>query len=406
MIRLLHILETVKWMMGQLNETHRLCLMTFDEKVQFITKDLVPMTEENKELILDNLKNVEAKGQTNISDVLTACIDVIERCQTTQEDRLTSIMLFTDGPVNAGLRGKDFSFIIKNIESRLYTDNNKTEIYAYNTTIHTFGIGDDHDSGLLYDIASASCGGMYHYIKNLKSMQEIVGQILNNILSPVARNIEVTLEGHDGCRLINLYTQFPIVEITKVKKYKIFFGSLSTGQERTILIKLSLRKLGKECLRQHLLTAQCHYTNVIIDVSTNDNTDHASTDQVSLCKDIYVQRPLRCSHKLPNSEIDYHISRYTTAAAIINAIREKYLPSTKDKLDDVIKCICESYSAKISYHDNTNPVDDLLNILQKLLEAITFSETSLIHRHIFYSYARMYFTEQFADLDILNSIEI
>jgi hypothetical protein len=103
------------------------------------------------------------------------------------------------------------------------------------------------------DISFASKGGVYYYIESSKSIPATFGECLAGILSTVSHNIEVRLIAQDGCRIVNFYTKFPIKELKSVKEYGISIGSMYSQECRTVLFKLSLRKMEKEMVKQPLV---------------------------------------------------------------------------------------------------------------------------------------------------------
>ena len=110
-------------------------------------------------------------------------------------------------------------------------------------TINTFGYGLDHDSKMLQNISFCSQGGVYYYIETVESIAATFGECLAGMLSTVAHNITVRMNAHDGCRIVNYYTRYPIAEHQSVKNYSISLGSMYSQESKTILFKLSLRKM-------------------------------------------------------------------------------------------------------------------------------------------------------------------
>jgi hypothetical protein len=105
----------------------------------------------------------------------------------------------------------------------------------------------------LKSISFASKGGVYYYIETVESIAATFGECLAGILSTVAHNIDVRLTAQDGCRIVNFYTKFPITEHKSVKDYTVSLGSMYSQESRSILFKLSLRKMENESNLQELL---------------------------------------------------------------------------------------------------------------------------------------------------------
>ncbi len=204
--------------------------------------------------------DIKPQGTTNISDALFTAIGILNARPTEESCRISTLMLFTDGLSNAGLRGKNFTDALKDMP------------VPPGLTINTFGYGLDHDSKMLQsirissllfftlaDISFASKGGVYYYVENVKTIPATFGECVAGLLSTVAHNIEVRLVAQDGCRIVNFYTKFPIREVKSVKEYAISLGSMYSQESRTVLYKLSLRKMERELLKQPLLQVILRY---------------------------------------------------------------------------------------------------------------------------------------------------
>jgi len=150
-------------------------------------------------------------------------------------------MLLTDGLANTGLKG-----------TRLLKQLMEMKIPA-GLTIHSFGYGSDHDSSTLQSIALASKGGVYHYIESPEIIASTFGECLAGIMSTAAHNIDVRVTGADGCRIINFYTKFPVETKEDVKDYVVSMGSMYAEESKSILMKLSLRKMAKALEKHQLL---------------------------------------------------------------------------------------------------------------------------------------------------------
>lgn len=107
--KLAFVKATIEYFIGQLTEHHRFCLIKFNQEVNLVTNGLLTMTPENKNLILQLLRDdIRAEGSTNISDALFTAIGILKNRKEDEQSRISSVMLFTDGLANAGLRGQKF----------------------------------------------------------------------------------------------------------------------------------------------------------------------------------------------------------------------------------------------------------------------------------------------------------
>ena len=142
---------------------------------------------------------------------------------------------------NAGLRGLKCISALKEMS------------LPQGLTINTFGYGVDHDSKQLQEISLASKGGVYHYIENVESIAATFGESLAGLVSTIVHNVDVKLIAEDGCRIVNFYTKFPITELKSVKEYVVSFGTMYSLEQRSLLFKISLRKLDHALFEHRLL---------------------------------------------------------------------------------------------------------------------------------------------------------
>jgi len=149
--KLIYIKANIKYMVDTLDEGHRFCLIEFNQEYKDLTDGLIFLTKENKKKILIALENIKPDGSTNISDPLFAALDIIKKCVPI-DNRLSSILFFTDGLANNGLRGD--KLLQKLIDANI----------PGTTTLHTFGYGIDHDSKLLQGCSTITKAN-YHYEK-------------------------------------------------------------------------------------------------------------------------------------------------------------------------------------------------------------------------------------------------
>lgn len=369
--KLAFVQATIEYLIYNLNCIHRFCLIKFNQEVNLVTNGLIEMTSENKKKILILLHEIKPQGQTNISDALFTSVGILSNRHPDEQNRVSTIMIFTDGLSNTGLTGKAFS------------DSLKDMIIPSGLTINTFGYGLDHDSKMLQNISFSSKGGVYYYIENVKTIPATFGECLAGLLSTVAHNIEIRLVAQDGCRIVNFYTKFPIKELKTVKDYVISLGSMYSQESRSILFKLSMRKMEKEIPLHVLAKVIISYTNTLDGSIREDQTL------------IVVGRPkVAPEFKIP-IELDKQINRYTAAVAIEEAVKKatsKDFYAAQKQLQEVIDIVQTSASAKdpISGLYCADLIQDLKECSVGMEDIYTFS----CGIHYAYSYSTMYFMER------------
>lgn len=93
--KLAFVQATIEYMISQLNESHRFCLILFNQRVQLATEGLMVMNHENREQLLSILRKIKADGSTNISDAVFSAVNILRERPLHEQSRISSIMLFT-----------------------------------------------------------------------------------------------------------------------------------------------------------------------------------------------------------------------------------------------------------------------------------------------------------------------
>jgi hypothetical protein len=381
--KLAHVKATIQFLIEQLTESHRFCLLEFNHEVNRVTEGLLEMTKENKQIVLDNLKKIKPEGSTNISDALMTAINILKSRPSAESTRISSVMLFTDGLANAGLRGQ-----------KLVQEVNAMQIPT-GLTINTFGYGVDHDSKMLQNLSFCSKGGVYYYIETTNSIAATFGECLAGILSTVAHNVNLRLIGADGCRLVSFYTKFPIIEHKSVKDYTISLGSLYSEESRSVLFKLSIKKLAETMDIHELLTVKLTYTNTL----TGQDVSLMAPVQVARPKkvDLYQQLPI---------DLDKHINRYTAAVAMEEAAAKASMQDfsgAQKQLQDVIKLVQQSVSARNTV--SRQYCEDLVADLQEVANGMEDEQAYAAGIHYVHAYSTMYYMERSTGTANLLGIE-
>jgi len=370
--KLAFVQATIEYIISQLNENQRFCLIQFNQEVALLTNDLIPMSPENKKEVQSQLKEIKAHGSTNISDALFTALGIIQKRQ--EQNRVSSIMLFTDGHANVGLRGSKFTDALKGLA------------IPSGLTINTCGYGIEHDSKMLQNISFCSKGGVYYYVESVESIPAIFSECLSGLLSTIAHNIEVRFQAKEGCRIVNFYTKFPITEHTSVKDYSVSLGSMYSTESRSILFKLSLRKLNAPAESHELIKIILSYTNTI-----------SGAEEKSVL-DLSVKRPVKAPVVPRPVELDKHINRYTAAAAIEEAVAQassQNYESAKKRIIEVIQHVEQSVAAKAK--DNKRVAqycEDLVADLKECAEGLKNFEVFSSGVHYATAYSTMYYIER------------
>ncbi len=134
-----------------LNENTSFNVIFFGSKIKKWQENLVPASEFNKNRAISYMKQMKAKGGTNMSDALEAAFNIIG-VDTNTSSQAETIFLLTDGAPTRGKIIKKDSIIAKTAEwNRLRQ-----------VRINTIGLGDDCKVEFLNELANDNDGIFVH----------------------------------------------------------------------------------------------------------------------------------------------------------------------------------------------------------------------------------------------------
>lgn len=320
------VLATIEYMMDVLTERDRFALVQFNETATVLFA-LDYLTMENKSKILVLLQKIGTSGNTNISDGLFTALNILQSREGDDQIPISRVLLLTDGLSNRGLSHNEM--IIKL----------KAEKLDENLTIHCFGYGKDHSSSCLQTIAFRSPGGLYYYIEDCSRIAEIFGDCLAGTFSTVAYSIHIELEAFDGCRFIKIRTKYPFSSVQSMKKYIGSLGSMYEQENRSVLMRLSLRSMQKG-FRHKLYQVSVSYKSAF---------DHKCYRHRQT---IHVHRNPEPDRIILNKELDRQINRVTSAEAIdkaIEAASDKNFGTAEQIIQSAIQRISHSITSSDPY---------------------------------------------------------
>lgn len=138
--KLAFVQATIEYLLSVLDENQTFSLVTFNHEVEVLAT-LLPCVEENKEKIMTLVHGLQATGSTNISGALFESTKILNSRGVAEENRISTVMLFTDGLSTRGL-------------STAATLNSLDTIkLPLGCVFNTFGFGPDQDSKLLHAIS-------------------------------------------------------------------------------------------------------------------------------------------------------------------------------------------------------------------------------------------------------------
>ncbi|KAH9607224.1 hypothetical protein KSS87_021288 [Heliosperma pusillum] len=212
---------SMNFLLTKLTPIDRLSIVTFSSKAV----RLCPLTGMNKdgqakiEMLINKL---EADSYTNITLGLQTALSVL--AQRRQRDgRMTAIMLVSDGEQSSGY-------------------DHPSTVDVSGVPVYTFGLGIDHDSKELYEIASRSDKGTYSIAdvegEDSASLNIAFSSCLAGILSVVVQDLELTVTQLDSD--IQDVSAGNYNQTRDNESVTISFGNLYNREKRKTTVFLSL----------------------------------------------------------------------------------------------------------------------------------------------------------------------
>lgn len=344
--KLAFVLSTVEYLIRRLDSHHFVTIIEFNTTAQLVVNRL-PMNANNKEQLVILLRTLKCEGNTNISEALMMAFDVLNGRPTpidSSELPLAWILLLTDGNANRGLRTA--TTLVKIRQMKLN-----------NVTIHGFGYGSDHNASFLKELAFCTGSGIYSLINSFEDVASVFGTVLAWILSTSVFDVRMRLEARDGCRMMEFGTRNPLQIISDMKVSEIYLGCLYAQEERSTVIRLSLRSMSVPLAWHHLLDIIVSYRQF------GDKETRVKRIQLG------IERPKQA---MPNPQtnpiVDLQVNRFLGAQALERAAQLVSVSESSTAQEKLIETIQQ---IKSSSANNEQPTKELLRYLDELRNEVS-----------------------------------
>jgi len=201
-----------------LSEGDRLAVVVFHSA----TEVLVPSTVLTKETIADirtKIAGIKASGTTDLGGGLAAGLGEVRKAF--QRDGINRVVLLGDGVPN------DPSMLPSLSQSAA----------AQQISITTLGLGLDYDETLMSQLALNS-GGKYHYLKDSSQVAKVFTDEVLRLKQVTGRATSVAIAPGPGV-VVKEILGLPVQHIGN--KSVVLLGDMSEGDERDVLVKLSVQ---------------------------------------------------------------------------------------------------------------------------------------------------------------------
>jgi Mg-chelatase subunit ChlD len=229
------VVETLLFIIDEMQETDRLSLIAFDNQSEILA-GLTPMTDKAKEEFKKKvLTHIKARGDTDIRKGLEDGFKVLLHRKEVND--VTAVFLLSDGQDTCG---NSQDTIRNTLLAQDQEMNKKGMIYK----INSFGYGEGHDEKVLAMIAHHKEGNFY-YIKSVQSVDECFIDCMGFLMSVFGSQAEVAVYVNGKARIVNRFgTNW--VQDGNGAKGTLKVGNLAAGKERNFIVELEIPPTAEE----------------------------------------------------------------------------------------------------------------------------------------------------------------
>ena len=238
--------ETLFFIIGELAEKDRLCLIKFDHKAKTLF-NLISMTSDNKAMARDIVeKEIRADGRTDLLAGLESAFKVL--LDREQVNELSSIMFLSDGKDTNGNRNKDIQNAISQWDAQMAKKN-----MAYG--ISCFGYGQYHDEEVLCHISNAT-NGSFFYIRDFKLVDDCFIECLSKLMTSFAHHATIRVKLGDD--MVYSHKYGPNWDGNDENRLSV--GSIYSEMKKNYLFKINIPAIKEDEDKIKLLNVTLNFT--------------------------------------------------------------------------------------------------------------------------------------------------
>jgi Ca-activated chloride channel family protein len=212
---LVNAINGASGMIRRLRDNDRVGVVTYSNEARTIVPATV-IDAFSRERVISMLGTIQANGGTCISCGMDLAMSQIFP----QNDRVTRILLLSDGDATAGVRDvTGFQQIAERAR-------------AMNTTVSTIGVDVSYNQVTMGTLAQFS-NGRHYFAENAAALPPIFDQEFESLSATLANNVEVTVELAPGVFVEEIFDRAVRREGNRLIAP---LGTLGPGQEKTFLV--------------------------------------------------------------------------------------------------------------------------------------------------------------------------
>jgi Ca-activated chloride channel family protein len=209
-------------LLSRLSPADRVTLISYDDRVTMHAATLAA-DHDGIERLRNLLLDIYPGASTALGPALFVALESFDDHQQ-QSDRLTHVLLLSDGLANVGEQRPDV------LAARAALG------YQHGTTISSLGMGLDYNEDLMTSIADQG-GGRYHFIEAAEHIPTVLADEFAGLTSTIAADLTVEFAAHAPTKLDGVYGY---VSETRDELTSIRVGYLGAGQTREIMARIEI----------------------------------------------------------------------------------------------------------------------------------------------------------------------
>lgn len=220
--RIAHAMDAAAVAVERMRDGDMVTVVAFDTRSDVIVPPTV-VGADTRRSIESRIRGIRLGGDTCISCGLESAMHELMNGQK-PTDGVTRMLLLSDGATNSGIRDIPG---LRNLAARMRDRG---------CTISTIGVDVDFDEKVMAAIANEA-NGRHYFVRNAAGLSNIFTQEFDSLVASVARDGELVLTLAPGVEIDQVFDRAFRREGDKII---IPFGSVSKGQQKTVLLKLRM----------------------------------------------------------------------------------------------------------------------------------------------------------------------
>ena len=322
--------ESLKILVEMMDKNDRLALILFASKASNYF-DLNYMTDQTKQNLIKKIEEIEAHGGTNILSGLESAVQILKKEKETKNDRVSSILLLSDGCDN-------YSNDIQLAESL----KKLTKGLNLSFTLNTFGYGYDHDPKIMNKLANIRDGSFF-LVEDYKKVAEYFVTVLGGCVSVISKKavLRVNLL-NDNCKIIKIFGAENLYSHELRPNYfETTMLQFICGKEYTFVFEINIDennvKIGDELLDITFIYEDINQNKEII---KNNKYKYELTDvQIAKANEEYIRSQVYfiLDEALKKRQAYKEEEAKKLLSNMEDWLKSKYKGNNKTYLEDIIK---------------------------------------------------------------------